>query len=556
MLLNLSLNDFVIVDTLNLNFEDGFTVLTGETGAGKSITLDAIGLLLGDKADYSQIRYGANEARLSALFDIGALPQLQAQLHESGLADAHATELSLRRVIDVKGKSRNFINNQAATLAQLRDIGHQLIDIHGQNAHHSLGAEAEQRRLLDAFAGSLPLAESVKQAYHTWQTAQHQFNTAQQQQQENEMERERLNWQYQELAKLDPQDGEWAVLSRSHDELAHAAEYVQAAESVREYINSDNGLYSLLHRCQRQLQSLGGRHPKFIECVDMLTEAETLLDEVADNMRSVVSHVEINPEALAEQENRMSELMSMARKYRIEPEALPAKMQQLHDAIEQLDAVSDCEALAQAAAEAEAHYQQLAQQLSAIRSQAALALAQETVQYMQKLAMKGAQFAIELLPSAAGAHGLESVQFQVAANQGTPLRPLHKVASGGELARISLALQVVNSQYSQIPTLIFDEVDSGIGGGVAEMVGHALRQLGMQHQVLAITHLPQVASYGQHHWQVSKYNNADGQTISTIQKLDEPMRVEEIARMLGGEVLTETTLRHAAEMLQVASCKE
>lgn len=553
MLLNLSLNDFVIVDALNLNFDDGFTVLTGETGAGKSITLDAIGLLLGDKADYSQIRHGANEARLSALFDIGHLPELQAQLYEQGLADADATELSVRRVIDVKGKSRNFINDQAATLAQLRDIGHRLIDIHGQNAHHSLNAESEQRRLLDAFAGALPLAESVKSAYLAWQTAQRQLDEAQQRLQENELERERLNWQYQELAKLDPQDGEWAAISHSHDELAHAAEYVQTAESVREYINGDNGLYSLLHRCQRQLQSLAGRNAKFGECVDMLAEAETLLDEVADQMRSVVSNVEINPSALAEQENRMGELMGMARKYRVEPEQLPEKMRQLQDAIERLEAVSDCDALAKMATECETQYQLMAQQLSEKRAQAAVALAQETTEYMQKLAMKGAQFAIELLPAAAGAHGLEHVQFQVAANQGTPLRPLNKVASGGELARISLALQVVNSQYSHIPTLIFDEVDSGIGGGVAETVGAALRHLGLRHQVLAITHLPQVASYGQHHWQVAKYDNAAGQTVSTIHPLKNQERVAEIARMLGGEVLTSTTLHHAAEMLQVAS---
>lgn len=556
MLLNLSLNDFVIVDALNLDFETGFTVLTGETGAGKSITLDALGLLLGDKADYSQIRHGASEARLSALFDISGMSQLQAHLHEQGLADEGSTELSLRRVIDVKGKSRNFINNQAATLAQLKEIGHCLIDIHGQNAHHSLNAETEQRRLLDAFAGCLPLAESVKTAYQAWQTAQRQWDEAVQKQQENDIERERLNWQYQELAKLDPQEGEWTALSQSHDELANAAEYVQAAESVREYINGDEGLYSLLHRCQRQLQSLGGRHARFGECIDMLVEAETLLDEVADQMRAVVSHVEVNPEALAQQEQRMGDLMSMARKYRVEPEQLPNKMMQLQDAIAQLEAAADCEALAQAARECQAQYQTVAEQLSQKRAAAAVRLAQETTQYMQKLAMKGAQFAIELLPCVAGSHGLESVQFQVAANQGTPLRPLNKVASGGELARISLALQVVSSQYTHIPTLIFDEVDSGIGGGVAETVGQALRQLGQRHQVLAITHLPQVAAYGQQHWQVAKQANAVGQTVSSINELNAEKRVEEIARMLGGEILTETTMRHAAEMLQVAASKD
>ncbi|MDO4693885.1 MAG: DNA repair protein RecN [Eikenella sp.] len=551
MLLNLSLRDFVIVDELHLDFDTGFTVLTGETGAGKSITLDAIGLLLGDKADFSQVRHGAKEAQLSALFDLSALPDLQAELREQGLLEEGAEELSLRRIIDAKGKSRSFINKQAATLAQLKQIGSRLIDIHGQNAHHSLNTEAAQRDLLDAFSGSLDLAEQVKTAYRSWQAAQASCRQAREQAEQLETERERLAWQHRELDKLAPVEGEWAALSASHDSLAHAAELLQAAESVREYIDGDDGLGSLVYRCQKQLGDLSGIEPRFAESLNMLADIEAQLGEVAAHMRSVCAHVEINPEELAAQEARMSELMGMARKYRIEPEALPAKLAALEQALADLDAAADLDALQAQADAAEAVYREWAGRLSAVREKAAAELAAETTDRMQHLSMKGAKFHIELLPTRPSPHGLEQVQYQVAANQGSPLRPLSKVASGGELARISLSLQVVASQYTRVPTLIFDEVDTGIGGGVAETVGRALRRLGGQHQVLAVTHLPQVAACGEQHWKVAKHSE-NGQTVSRIRLLDDAGRAEELARMLGGETITDTTRRHAAEMLALA----
>lgn len=551
MLLNLSLRDFVIVDELHLDFDTGFTVLTGETGAGKSITLDAIGLLLGDKADFSQVRHGAKEAQLSALFDLSELPAVRAELQEQGLLAEEAEELSLRRIIDAKGKSRSFINNQAATLAQLKQIGSRLIDIHGQNAHHSLNTEAAQRDLLDAFSGSLDLAAQVKTAYRAWQTAQEACRQAAEQAEQLETERERLAWQHGELEKLAPAEGEWASLSASHDSLAHAAELLQAAESVREYVDGEGGLNSLLSCCQKQLADLNGIEPRFADSLEMLGEIEAQLGEVAANMRAVCAHVEINPAELAAQEARMGELMGMARKYRIEPEALPAKLAALAQALAELAAAADLGALQQQAEAAEAVYREAAGRLSAARAAAAAGLAAETTAHMQHLSMKGAQFQIALLPAQPSAHGLEQVQYQVAANQGSPLRPLSKVASGGELARISLSLQVVTSQYTQVPTLIFDEVDTGIGGGVAETVGRALRRLGAKHQVLAVTHLPQVAACGEQHWQVVKHME-NGQTASEIRRLDGSGRVEEIARMLGGETITDTTRRHAEEMLALA----
>ena len=550
MLLALSLQNFVIVEKLHLDFQTGFTVLTGETGAGKSITLNALSLLLGDKADYSQVREGAKEAVLSALFDISDQPDLADTLREQGLLEDDGDELSVRRIIDAKGKSRSFINNQAATLAQLKAISSQLIDIHGQNAHHSLNQESAQRRLLDAFAGCLPLAEQTKTHYRAWQAAKQALQAAQAQSEQTDVERERLEWQSNELNQLNTEEGEWEALSRSHDSLANAAELLEAAYEAQEYVSGDDGMKSLARRCHRLLDSLGNIEPRFAESLEMLDSIDAELSEISHLLGNVIDSVEINPNELAAKEKRMQELMSAARKYRIEPEQLPEKYLAVQAALQDLEAAADIDALEKAVAEAERQYRHTAQQLSAARAKAACTLAEETTAHMQQLAMKGAKFHIELLPSQPTEHGLEHIQYQVAANKGSRLQPLNKVASGGELARISLSIQVVTSQYTQVPTLIFDEVDTGIGGGVAETVGKALQLLGRKHQVLAITHLPQVAACGEHHWQVAKRSDGE-QTVSEIKILDTEARIEELARMLGGEKITATTRQHAAEMLQL-----
>lgn len=552
MLLTLSLRDFVLVEQLHLDFQTGFTVLTGETGAGKSLTLDALSLLLGDKADYTQVRHGAKEAQLSALFDLSQHTILLQQLRNEGLISENGEELAIRRIIDAKGKSRSFINNQAATLAQLKQIGSQLIDIHGQNAHHSLNKENAQRILLDTFAGHTDLVISTKHAYHQWQNSHNALKTAQQQAENLAIERERLEWQLNELEQLHLQPNEWQQLNHSYDSLAHAAELLQAANSAQEYISGDNGIQSLVYRCQKLLSPLSKLEKRFAESIDMLSSIEAELGEIASNLNDATHRIEINPIELANQEQRLHELMATARKYRVEPEQLHDKYQEIQNVLALLEASTDIDALQKQVEHDQAHYHALATQLSTQRRHAAIQLAEQTTTHMQTLAMKGARFHIELIPCTAGSHGLEQVQFQVAANKGNQLRPLNKVASGGELARISLSLQVVTSQYTSIPTLIFDEVDTGIGGGVAETIGRALRLLGTQHQVLAVTHLPQVAAYGEHHWQVSKHQQQNN-TISTIQILDTKGRTEEIARMLGGEKITATTRKHAAEMLRMAN---
>ncbi|WP_239326282.1 DNA repair protein RecN [Snodgrassella gandavensis] len=551
MLLALSLRDFVIVDELNLSFQGGFTVLTGETGAGKSITLDALGLLLGDKADYGQIRHGAKEAQLSALFDVGDVPQACALLQEQGLLDEHETQLSIRRIIDVKGKSRSFINNQTVTLGQLRQIGELLIDIHGQNAHHSLNSEAAQRVLLDAFAGADKEVARVREAYQRWHDAERELEKAQTQAESLNIERERLQWRFDELSALNLQENEWENLSRSYDALVHAADILQTAASVEEILNGDDGLQSRLYHCRQQLAVLTKAAPAFADSVTLLESVEAELGEVSAYLRDASASVETDENLLAQQEQRMQELMSMARKYRLEPPQLPTELAKVEAALNELEASADIDALHARVAERKNEYMQAAQQLSAKRHQAAKKLAKQTTAHMQNLAMQGARFHIELLSASPSLHGLEQIQYQVAANQGTPLRAMSKVASGGELARISLALQMVTSQYNAVPTLIFDEVDTGIGGAVADVVGRALRSLGQNRQVLAVTHLPQVAACGQQHWQVRKHSSK-GQTVSEIKVLTSAGRVDEIARMLGGETITDTTRNHASEMLALA----
>lgn len=551
MLLALSLRDFVIVDELNLSFQSEFTVLTGETGAGKSITLDALGLLLGDKADYGQIRHGAKEAQLSALFDVSDVPQAQSLLQEQGLLDAQETQLSIRRTIDVKGKSRSFINNQAVTLGQLRQIGELLIDIHGQNAHHSLNSEAAQRVLLDAFAGADKEVARVREAYQRWQEAKRELEKAQTQADSLNIERERLQWRLDELSALNVQENEWETLSQSHDALVHAADILHTAASVEEILNGDDGLQSRLFHCRQQLAALIKAAPAFADSVTLLESVEAELGEVSAYLREASASVETDENLLVQQGQRMQELMSMARKYRLEPPQLPEELARVESALNELEAAADIEALRVRVSERENEYMQVAQQLSARRHQAAAKLAKQTTVHMQNLSMQGARFHIELLSASPSLHGLEQVQYQVAANQGTPLRAMSKVASGGELARISLALQMVTSQYNEVPTLIFDEVDTGIGGAVADVVGHALRSLGHNRQILAVTHLPQVAACGQQHWQVRKHSSK-GQTISEIKVLTADSRIDEIARMLGGETITDTTRNHAREMLALA----
>lgn len=555
MLLNLTLKNFVIVDELQLSFDGGFTVLTGETGAGKSIILDAIGLLLGDKADFSQIRYGETEAKLSALFAIDNLPNVQNILIEQGFSEELCDEMVISRTISANGRSRNFINGQAATLAQLKQIGEMLIDIHGQHAHYSLMNENEQRHILDSFSGSLKTAESVKTAFQNYQNAQQALTDAQNNADELAERQERLAWQHKELSELAPKAGEWQDLSAQYDILSHAADIQTAANNGYQLIDGDNGLSTLLHRCVRQIEDLAHIEPQFQESLSILASVEAEIGEVSSILRAVSNKSELDPQELAECEDRMSALSAAAKKFRCDEDGLPEKLAEIEHKLHNLNASVDMEKLQQQVSECLAVYQKQAAQLSQQRKDGAQRLSNEVEQNLQRLAMQKARFQVALTPvSEPNLHGNEKIQYQIDTTMSGVLRPLAKTASGGELARISLAVQVAAGRAATVPTLIFDEVDSGIGGRVADIVGQCIKKLSQNYQVLAITHLAQVASYADSHWQVTK-SQKNNQIISKINILYRENRIDEIARMIGGETITDTTRENAKEMLKNAQGK-
>jgi DNA repair protein RecN (Recombination protein N) len=459
-------------------------------------------------------------------------------------------ELLIRRLIDRSGRSRNFVNGQAATLAQLKSIGEYLVDIHGQHAHQSLMRADSQRNLLDAYAGCQALSHDVREAYQTWQNARRARSDAEKMARESETERERLTWQINELAELNLEPDEWNTLNQTHSRLANAVELVQSAEQTVDVLSEmDGNCLSLLTQVQSRLARLSGLDSRLAETLALLDSVDAELREVVYSLRDYAGDIDDDPQTLANVETRIDTLMSMARKYRVQPPELVEKLADWQQQLAQLEASSDLDALAVAETASLARYRSLGESLSGKRRQAAAELSKRISGEMQHLAMGGARFAIELAAlSEPSAHGLESVEYLVAANAGTSLRPLAKVASGGELSRISLAMQVVISQVASVPTLIFDEVDVGIGGRVAEVVGKLLKDLGARYQVLSITHLPQVASCGDAHWQVSKSEHK-GRVTSRITPLSTEERVLEVARMLGGLEITDTTRQHAAEML-------
>ena len=555
MILNLTLKNFVIVDELQLSFDGGFTVLTGETGAGKSIILDAIGLLLGDKADFSQIRHGETEAKLSALFAIDNLPNVQNILIEQGFSEELCDEMVISRTISANGRSRNFINGQAATLAQLKQIGEMLIDIHGQHAHYSLMNENEQRHILDAFSGSLKQAEAVKTAFQDYQNAQQALTDAQNNADELAERQERLAWQHKELLELAPKTGEWQDLSAQYDILSHAADIQTAANNGYQLIDGDNGLSTLLHRCVRQIEDLAHIEPQFQESLSILASVEAEIGEVGSILRAVSNKSELDPQELAECEDRMSALSAAAKKFRCDEDGLPEKLAEIEQKLHNLNASVDMEKLQQQVSECLAVYQKHAAQLSQQRKDGVQRLSNEVEQNLQRLAMQKARFQVALTPVfEPNLHGNEKIQYQIDTTMSGVLRALAKTASGGELARISLAVQVAAGRAATVPTLIFDEVDSGIGGRVADIVGQCIKKLSQNYQVLAITHLAQVASYADSHWQVTK-NQKNNQIISKINILDKENRIDEIARMIGGETITDTTRENAKEMLKNAQGK-
>ena len=553
MLKYLSIRNFVIVETLELEFSSGFTALTGETGAGKSILIDALSLALGERGDAGMVRSGCERAEIAAEFDIGALPTLQAWLREQALAGDDDVCL-LRRTLDSGGRSRGFINGSSATLQQMRAAGELLLDIHGQHAHQSLLRAGAQRELLDSHAGLGKVSEQVAERYQAWQALQRRRTQLEQNAEAVAAERELLNFQRRELETLNFSDGEWQTLQADHSRLSHAAGLLETAQfGVEVLSDADTACLAQLNALVARLRAGLEFDASLQDTLTMLVSVQNELQEAVYAFRHYQEKLDADPQALQQMESRIADVMEAARKYRVKPELLPQALLQVMARLDELGGTADLAELARQEAVAHDEYLALAKKLSAARAKAAKQLSAEITAAMQTLAMQGGQFAVALLPLAEGnAHGLESVELQVSANPGSPLRSLAKVASGGELSRISLAIQVAASDAASVPTLIFDEVDSGIGGRVAEIVGSLLKQLGKRHQVLCVTHLPQVAAQADQQWQVSKAVE-QGVTLSHIQILKGEQRVEEIARMLGGVKITATTRKHAAELLGIAA---
>jgi DNA repair protein RecN (Recombination protein N) len=549
MLKYLSIRDFVIVESLELDFAAGFTALTGETGAGKSILIDALSLALGERGDAVMVRNGCERAEISAEFDISKLPQVEAWLVEQGL-EGDAGVCLMRRVLDANGRSRGFINGGSATQQQMRAVGEYLLDIHGQHAHQSLLRVDAQRDILDGHANLTRDAGAVALLYRDWQSLHQRRMQLEQNAASVLAERELLLFQRRELESLKFSVADWEELQADYGRLSHAASLLETAQFGVEVLSETDT------SCLAQLNALAARiragvefDPKLQETLTMLESAQNELQESVYALRHYQQDLDTDPQQLREQEQRMAAIVEASRKYRVNPEALPQALQGIVARLDELGGDADMAELALQDKAAHELYLAVARKLGVARKLAAEKLSQEITLAMQTLAMQGGSFAVVLTPLAEGnAHGLETVEFQVAANPGAPLRGLAKVASGGELSRISLAIQVAASQAATVPTLIFDEVDSGIGGRVAEIVGGLLKQLGTRYQVMCVTHLPQVAAMADAQWQVSKAL-ADGVTLSHIRVLKPAERVEEIARMLGGVKITETTLKHAAEML-------
>jgi DNA repair protein RecN (Recombination protein N) len=551
-LTHITLRDFVIVHELALDLSAGFSVLTGETGAGKSILIDALQLALGARAEASVVREGASRCEVCAEFE--PTPRIQAWLEHAGFEIS--ANLLLRRTVDTAGKSRAWVNGSPATATQLREIGEQLLDIHGQHAWQSLTRPDAVRGLLDAYAGTD--TRPLKAAWQAWRQAEQKLADALQAQSTLANERERLAWQIGELEKLNPQVDEWQELSTQHGRLANAQALIDGAKQSTAMLEGedhgdDEGALRQLSRAIQTLQSLGQFEPEFQVLADVLTSAQAQAEDVAYSLHAYLRKTDLDPAQLAELDERMGLWLSLARRYKKTPDELPLSLQTWRQDLAQLDAAADLDSLQKAEQAAHKACLQAAKAVSLQRQKAAKPLAQAVSSAMQQLGMQGGRFEVQLQTLDAPAqHGLEEVSFLVAGHEGSTPRPVGKVASGGELSRIALAIAVTTSELGEAGTLIFDEVDSGVGGAVAETVGRLMKQLGQHRQVLAVTHLPQVAACADHHLLVSKAA-AKGQVSSQVRSVQGEERVSEIARMLGGEKLSATTLAHAREMLGTPS---
>jgi len=553
MLNRIHIKDLAIVSAQELELRPGMTVLTGETGAGKSILIDALGLALGDRADSGMIRAGCERAEITADFDLSALPAVRALLEGQ---EIDSGECILRRVVLANGGSRAYLNGSPAPARLLQQLGEMLVDIHGQHAHQSLLQRDQQRVLLDEYAGHRGLLDQVARQFRDWQAAARRLQELRDASRERSDRLDLLRFQVEELTALRLTREELPELDEEHRRLSNAGQLLEGCSRLLGLLDDGEvAARALLSEAAGEMDHLAVTDPALEEGRGLLENAGIQLEEAVRLLRHYADGLELDPARLGEVEQRIAEIQDMARKYRCPPAELPNRLEQLEQERRQLENadihLANLETQTGQLAQA---YRQAAEVLEQSRREAAHRLQREVSEGMQGLGMPGGRLEIRLerLPEEkAAAHGWNRVELLVSANPGQPVQPLAKVASGGELSRISLAIQVATAGCTGTPTLIFDEVDVGIGGRVAEIVGQRLRRLGQSRQVLCVTHLPQVAAQGHHHLRVSK-QSTEGDTLTRIEALSEGERVEELARMMGGVQITEQTRAHAREMLEHA----
>ncbi len=556
MLTHAHIVDFAIIDSLELDFDQGMTVLTGETGAGKSILVDAMGLALGDRADAGWVRHGAERAEISIGFDLSDQPAVQAWLAEHELDD-EAGECLVRRIITAEGRSKAWINGRSVPVQMLRELGERLVDIHGQHEHQSLMRRDAQRELLDAYGDHRDLLDKVGAAFREWRSVRDQLESLRQAQQDADHRRDLLRFQVSELETLQMTAEELPELVNERQRLAHAGRLAEGAQAALDaaYENDEASAYSLLSHAVEQLNQLTEFDAALVPIAETLNTALIHLQEGAEDLRDYAGKLEMDPERRDFVENRLAAIEQLARKHRVAAEELPALAIRLREELDNLEHSEERTAELEARLAAlEKGYREAAEQLSKRRRETAARLAKGVTEVMQELGMPGGRFEIAVEADARdrfGALGMDQVEFLVSANPGQPPAPLARVASGGELSRISLAIQVIASDASDMPVMVFDEVDAGVGGGIAELIGRRMRALGRSRQVLCVTHLPQVASQAHHHFKVEKIAGRDS-TRTTITRLEDGARIEELARMLGGMTITDTTREHAREMIAAA----
>ena len=547
---SISLRDFAIVREMHLDLSTGFTVLTGETGAGKSILIGALQLALGARSDANAVREGAGRCEISAEFDSPV--QLIPWLEQAGLEPGEI--LLLRRTVDVQGKSRAWVNGSAVTVTQLKELGSQLVDIHGQHAWQSLTRPEAVRGLLDSYAHVS--TDVLMRCWHAWRLSQKILTDARGAQDSLQRDRERLAWQIGELSKLAPGDQEWESLNAQHSRLSNIQDLRETVQTAVDALrDADENTTTLLGRAINALQKQAHIEPAFKELAELLSTALTQIDDAVHSLRGYAKHAELDPQRLTELDERLALWVSLARRYKRTPAELSQLLTAWHVELQALDEAANLVQLEKNEIQANEDFLKEANEISRLRHRSAPLLAKAITKAMQGLGMQGGRFEVVLAVLEQPAqHGLEQVEFLVAGHAGSTPRAVGKVASGGELSRIALAIAVTTSQLGQAQTLIFDEVDSGVGGAVAQTVGQLMRQLGQDRQVMTVTHLPQVAAFADEHLVVSK-RAEEGTTLSMVERVTGQARVSEIARMLGGELLSSATIAHAMEMLEQSPAK-